>query len=80
MVYFLHSDEQIKEQNKILANCGKQFVPGIVALQGKRVPFTQISSEPTIPRFIDTKIIASYNSLSEATYEPTSTTAIRGDR
>lgn len=80
MVYFLHSDEHIKEQNKILANCGKQFVPGIVVVQGKREIFTQISAEPNIPRFIDTKIVASFNDLSEATYESTSTTSIRGDR
>ena len=55
MVYFLHSDEQIKEKNNILANCGKQFVPGTVTVQGKRTTFTQISNSPIIDRFIDTK-------------------------
>lgn len=79
MVYFLYSEEQIKEKNKILANCGKQFVPGIVTLQSKRQNFTQIANEPTMDRFIDTKIIASFNSLSEATYVAPSTTPKLGD-
>ena len=79
MVYFLYSDEQIKEKNKILANCGKQFVPGSISIQGKRCNFTQIANEPNMTRFIDTKIVASFNNISEATYEPTSTMPIRGD-
>ena len=79
MVYFLHSDEQIKEKNKILANCGKQFVPGTVTVQGKRSSFTQISNSPNIDRFIDTKVIASFNNIDEATYIAPTTTAIRGD-
>ena len=79
MVYFLYSDEQIKEKNKILANCGKQFVPGTVTVQGKRSTFTQISNSPNIDRFIDTKIIASFNNITEATYIAPSTTAVRGD-
>lgn len=79
MVYFLYSDDQIKEKNSILANCGKQFVPGVVTMQGKRCSFTQISNKPNIDRFIDTKIVASYNDISEATYVAPSTTSARGD-
>ena len=79
MVYFLYSDEQIKEKNKILANCGKQFVPGTVTVQGKRSTFTQISNSPNIDRFIDTKVIASFNNVEEATYIAPTTTAARGD-
>lgn len=79
MVYFLHSDEQIKEKNNILANCGKQFVPGTVTVQGKRTTFTQISNSPIIDRFIDTKVIATFNSIDEATYIAPTTTVIRGD-
>ena len=79
MVYLLYSDEQIKEKNKILANCGKQFVPGVVTVQGKRCNFTQISDKPSIDRFIDTKIVASFNNLNEATYTMPRTIAVRGD-
>lgn len=57
--YFLYSDEQIKEKNNILGKSGKVFVPGTVVVNGKRVKFTQLSNTPTMPRFVDTKIIAS---------------------
>ena len=79
MIYFLYSDEHIKEQNIILKKCGKKFVPGLVTVQGKRQSFTHISNEPTLSRFIDTKIVASFNDLNEATYVLTSREAIRGE-
>lgn len=65
--YFLYSDEQIAEKNKILSAAGKQFVPGTVIIKGKRQKFTQISDIPTIPRYFDTKVIAEGN-LSDFTY------------
>jgi hypothetical protein len=59
-VYFLYSDEQIKEKNNILAQTGKQFEPGVVTLQGARVKFTQLAkSVDALSRFVDTKVIAS---------------------
>lgn len=58
-VYFLYSDEQIKEKNAVLARASKVFEPGTVVVGGKRVKFTQLSDQPTISRFPDTKIIAS---------------------
>ena len=79
MVHFLYSDEHIKEQNNILKKCGKKFVPGVVTVQGKRQSFTNISNKPTISRFIDTKIVASFNDISEATYIPTSKETVRGE-
>ena len=54
-------------------------MPGTVTVQGKRSTFTQISNSPNIDRFIDTKIIASFNNITEATYIAPSTTAVRGD-
>lgn len=58
-VYFLYSDEQIEEKNKILIRTGKKFLPGNVVVNGKRVKYTQIYSSPKMPRFVDTKIVAS---------------------
>lgn len=58
-VYFLYSDEQIEEKNKILIKTGKKFLPGNVVVNGKRAKFTQIHTSPTMPRFVDTKIVAS---------------------
>lgn len=57
-VYFLYSEEQFKEKNEILLKTGKAFEVGTVVINGTRKKFTQISTKSTIPRFIDTKIIA----------------------
>lgn len=57
-VYFLYSEEQFKEKNKILAQAGKEFSAGTVVVNGARKKFTQMSTESSITRFIDTKIIA----------------------
>ena len=67
-VYFLYSDEQIKEKNTILAQTGKQFEPGTVVVQGKRVKYTQMSTQvDALKRFADNKVIAS-GEQSEFTY------------
>lgn len=60
-VYFLYSDEHLKEQNSILNKVGKQFNPGTVVVNGKRKNFTIISETKTIARFIDIKIVAEGN-------------------
>ena len=57
-VYFLYSEEQIKERNKILEKQGKVFVPGTVYVGMSRLSFSQMSEKDTLPRFIDTKIVA----------------------
>ena len=66
-MYFLYSREQITEKNKVLSPQGKKFKPGIVIINNRRVEFTQLSSSPDMPRFIDTKIIAS-GEVSSFTY------------
>lgn len=66
-MYFLYSREQITEKNKVLSPQGKKFQPGIVIINNRRVEFTQLSSSPDMPRFIDTKIIAS-GEVSSFTY------------
>jgi hypothetical protein len=75
--YFLYSDEQIKEKNAILARTGKEFVPGIVTKNGKRIKYTQLSDSPDINRFADTKIIAS-GELSSFTYTKPSSRIMKG--
>ena len=57
--YFLYSEDQIKEKNKILERLGKKFCPGSVSINGRMHKFTQLSNQSTIPRFPDTKVIAS---------------------
>ena len=56
--YFLYSDEQIKEKNEIYKKVGKVFKAGTVVVNGVRKSFTQLSDNKTIPRCIDTKVIA----------------------
>lgn len=57
-VYFLYSEEQLKEKNNILNKQGKVFVPGTVYVGMSRMSFTQLSDKDHIDRFIDTKIVA----------------------
>ena len=57
-VYFLYSEEQIKERNRILEGQGKVFVPGTVYVGMSRIKFSQMSDKDHLDRFIDTKIVA----------------------
>ena len=76
--YFLYSDEQIKEKNEVMAKAGKYFIPGYVAINGNRVKFTQLSDSPTIPRFVDTKIVAK-GELKDFTFTEPSFSIKRGN-
>jgi hypothetical protein len=69
--YFLYSDEQIAEKNKILNPVGKEFIPGTVAVGGTKKKFTQISSSNNITRFVDCKIIAEGEESEMSFTEPT---------
>ena len=75
--YFLYSEEQIKEKNAILARSDKEFVPGIVTMNGKKVKYSQLSDTAAMPRFVDTKIIAS-GELNNFTYTLPQTVVKRG--
>lgn len=77
-VYFLYSDEQIEEKNKVLAGMSKTFQPGVVTVGNKRKKFTQISSQSTIPRFVDTKVVAS-GEQSSFTYTMPQSVELRGN-
>lgn len=78
VVYFLYSDEQIKEKNKILARNNKCFEPGVVTVNGKKMKYTQLSSTPTMQRFVDTKIVAT-GELSNFTYTNPSQLSKKGE-
>jgi len=77
-VYFLYSEDQIKEKNNILAKMSKTFQPGRVIVGPNRLKFSQISTQPTIPRFVDTKIVAS-GEQSDFTYTLPQNVDIRGN-
>ena len=77
-IYFLYSDEQIKEKNIILARTSKKFEPGVVAVNGKKCKYTQLSSTPSMARFVDTKIIAS-GELSSFSYTEPKAVIKKGD-
>ena len=71
-IYFLYSDEQVKEKNKILDKIGKEFVPGIVVVNGARKKFSQISKDPKSARYIDTVVVAE-GIIGNMTYTETTT-------
>lgn len=57
--YFLYSDEMVKEKNAILAKQNKFFQPGTVVVNGESKQYSYLSKSESIPRFVDTKIVAS---------------------
>lgn len=78
MKYFLYSQEQLDEKNAILERSNKEFVPGVVVDGGVRKNFTVLSTEPEIPRYFDTEIVA-YGDDSTMTYtKPTTVKKTKG--
>lgn len=77
-VYFIYSEEQFKEKNQILNRTGKTFEPGTVVVNGVRKKFTQLSTKPSIPRFIDFKIVAE-GELDKFSYTEPETIKKRGN-
>jgi len=57
-VYFLYSEEQLREKNEILRPRGKEFVPGTVYVGSSRLKYTQQSNSETMDKYFDTKIVA----------------------
>ncbi len=76
--YFLYSDEQLEEKNKILSKNSKRFMPGTVVVDGVRKKYTQLSTNPSMSRFVDTQLIAS-GELSTFTYEPPTNISAEGN-
>ena len=59
VVYFLYSDEMVRERNQILSKQNKVFQPGSVVINGVAKPYTYMNTADSIPRFIDAKVVAS---------------------
>ena len=55
--YFLFSSSQLEFRRKIEARIGKKFKPGSVIVNGKKLPFTELSKEKK-SKYSDVKIIA----------------------
>ncbi len=55
--YFFYSSEQLNLRKKIEKNMGKKFSVGIVIINGRRKPFTEMSTRST-SRFPDAKLVA----------------------
>ena len=58
IVYFLYSEEMVKERNNILAKQNKFFQPGSVVVNGESRQFTCINKTEELKRFIDAKVVA----------------------
>ena len=59
VVYFLYSDEMMKERNQILSKQNKMFQAGTVVVNGVAKQYTYMNTKDSIPRFIDAKVVAS---------------------
>ena len=76
--YFLYSQTQFDEKNEILEKSNKEFVPGIVVDQGIKKSFTAISTQPTLPRYFDTEVVASGEESLMTYIKPTIVKRTRG--
>ena len=56
--YFLYSSEQLQLRKSVEQRMGNVFKPGTVIVNGKRRPFTELSSNPK-SRFADAIVVAS---------------------
>ena len=56
-IYFLYSEQQKNERDKIEASISNTFVPGVVVVNGQRFDFTEIS-KVNKNRYPDCKLVA----------------------
>ena len=56
--FFMYSQEQFMEKNKVVRERNKEFVPGMVVVNGTKKPFTALTNSPVLERFMDAKIVA----------------------
>lgn len=56
-VYFLYSESQFKERSEIEGKMSREFIPGIIIINGKKVKFTEISRKNS-NRYPDCKVVA----------------------
>ena len=55
--YFLYSQEQLKFRSETDRRVGKKFVAGWVIVRGKKMPFTELTSDKKNSRYSDAKIV-----------------------
>ena len=55
--YFIYSSEQLKFRKEVEQKMGKRFRVGEVFVNGKKYPFTELSSSP-MSRYSDFKVVA----------------------
>lgn len=55
--FFMYSQDQFNEKNSILKERGKEFVPGIVVVDGAKKQFTALTNSPVLERFMDAKVV-----------------------
>lgn len=56
--YFLYSQSQQKMCEEVESRVGRVYVPGYVVANGKKKPFTEISTTSTNNKYADAKIVA----------------------
>lgn len=69
-VYFLYSEQQLAERNRIESKSSRVFTPGTVIVNGKRQLFTEMSKSSK-NRYPDCKIVAE-GLKSKITFSPVS--------
>lgn len=75
--YFLYSQEQINEKDRVEAKRGKRFVCGTVSVGNQSEKFSHLSTKPSLGnRYPDCKIVAK-GYLSEMRYSMPKTDAKR---
>lgn len=66
--YFLYSPSQVKLRREVEAKMGKRYYVGYVFINGKRKPFTELSSTKT-SRYSDTIVVAEMDDSQNIKYE-----------
>lgn len=66
-VYFLYSEQQLKNRTEVEKKMGRTFSPGTVIVNGKKQNYTELSKRNTNSRYPDCKIVAE-GWLSRMTY------------
>lgn len=56
--YFLYSQSQCSVCENIESSTNREYIPGYVFYNGKKIPFTEISTVPYNTMYSDTKVVA----------------------
>ena len=56
--YFLYSQQQVDDRNRMLDRMNRVFKLGTVITGGKKKEFSALSDKPSLPRYSDVRVIA----------------------